>query len=268
MKKRNKQVFRVDREHRKRCGHYIPPDRQTKFLAAFYLFEKRLETILDWLKNLAFIEIIQLIGNLSILSAVIFVVFNERQQRNTEIYQAWQVITAAYDQSGSGGRIEALEFLNSTPRRIPWFWLEWEQQSLAGLAAQKAYLVNIQLSDAILINANLQQAILAKANLQQATLLKADLQKSILEEANLQKTNLAGANLQNADLAGANLQETILAGANLYQANIQVVDLRRAKYTDKNTTSELCHQYFLRYPCPTIFPSNFNPQVAGMILLK
>jgi uncharacterized protein YjbI with pentapeptide repeats len=268
MKNRSKQAFQVNQEHRKRCGHYIPPVKQTKFLAAFYLVEKRLETTLDWLKNLAFIEIIQLVGNLSILSAVIFVVFNERQQRNTEIYQAWQVVTAAYEQPGSGGRIEALEFLNSKPRRIPWFWLQWEQQSLAGLAAQKAYLVDVQLSDAILINANLEKAILARANLQQTTLLKANLQGSILEDANLQKSILVGTNLQNADLAAANLQEALLAGANLDQANVQAIDLRRARYTDKNTPSELCQKYFLSYPCPTIFPSNFDPQVAGMILLK
>lgn len=268
MRNRSKQASQVDREHCKRCGKHIPLVKQAKFLATFNSFEKRLEVILDWLKNLAFIEIIQLIGNLSILSAAIFVIFNERQQRNTEIYQAWQVITAAYDQPGSGGRIEALEFLNSTPRRIPWFWLQWEQQSLAGLASQKAYLVNIQLSNAILINANLQEAILARANLQNATLLKANLQESILEEANLQKANLVGANLQNADLAGANLQESVLIGTNLYQANLQIVNLQKAKYTDKNTTPEFCQKYFLSHPCPTVFPSHFNPQVAGMILLR
>ncbi|WP_178378129.1 hypothetical protein [Chroogloeocystis siderophila] len=104
--------------------------KQAKILATFASLERRL-------------EIIQLVSNLSILSTAIFVIFNEHQQRNTEIYQVWQVITAAYDQPGSGRRSQALEFLNSTPRRIPWFWLEWEQQSLAGLASQKACLVNI-----------------------------------------------------------------------------------------------------------------------------
>ncbi|MDJ0687816.1 MAG: hypothetical protein QNJ41_04840 [Xenococcaceae cyanobacterium MO_188.B32] len=38
---------------------------------------------------------------------------------------------------GTPGK-EALEFLNSTPRRNPWFWRKWEQQSLAGLAAPNA----------------------------------------------------------------------------------------------------------------------------------
>lgn len=267
MKKRSKRLLQYQ-EHRRRCGHHIPPTKHTKLVESFYSLEKHLESLLDWLKNLAFLEIIQLFGNLSILSAAIFVIFNERQQRNTEIYQAWQVITAAYNQSGSGGRIEALEFLNSKPRRNPWFWLHWEQQSLAGLAAQKAYLVDIQLAHATLANANLQEAILAKANLQGSNLLGANLQKAIFEAANLNQTNLAGASLQSADLEGATLQEAVLVGTNFAQANFQNINLQNAKFTDKSTTQRVCQTYFMSYPCPTIFPSNFNPKAAGMILLQ
>ena len=121
-------------------------------------------------------------------------------------------------QSGSGGRKEALKFLNSEPRRFPWFWLKWKKQSLAGLAAQKAYLHGIELQKADLIEANFQKAILGKANLQEAILRRANLQQAYLRKANLRKVNLGKADLTGADLTEANLQEAILDKANLQEA--------------------------------------------------
>ena len=122
------------------------------------------------MKTLALLEILGIISNITILIALISFIGTERQRRNAEVYQAWQVITAAYDQPGSGGRIEALEFLNSEPRRFPWFWLRWERQSLQGLAAPEAYLTEINLQDANLSGANLQDVDLLGANRQDAVL--------------------------------------------------------------------------------------------------
>jgi uncharacterized protein YjbI with pentapeptide repeats len=278
-------------------------------LQPLYWIEGCLEILLDWLKSLAFLEILQLMGNLSIpFAAVIFVAY-ERQQRNAEVYQAWQVITAAYDQPGSGGRIEALEFLNSEPRRNPWFLLKWEKQSLAGLAAPKAYLAKIQLPEASLVNANLQEAILWEANLQgaslwqanlkEAQLFKAELQEAGLQRANLQgaslwqanlkEAQLPGANLQKAQLQGASLEKAELQGVNLQEAqlyeaklqeaslekaNLQGADLREARlqgayYTNTSTKPSTCkNRYVAKHPCSTIFPKNFNPKAAGMVLVE
>jgi uncharacterized protein YjbI with pentapeptide repeats len=261
-----------------------------------------------WQSFKAFLEILQLVGNLSILfTAVVFVAY-ERQQRNAEVYQAWQVITAAYDQPGSGGRIEALEFLNSEPRRNPWFWSKWERQNLTGLAAPKAYLINIQLPKAMLIGANLQEAnlrganlqeanlrganlqeanlrganlqkaalaranlqkaALAGANLQEAELRLANLQEAMLIGANLQKAALAGANLQKADLSVTKLQEAMLIGANLQEAELRLANLQAAKYTDRSTPPSVCEKFLLNYPCPTVFPESLDPQAVGMVLLQ
>ncbi len=68
-----------------------------------------------------FLEILGIVGNLSIILGVISFVSKEGQRRNSEIYQAWQVINTSYSQSGNGGRREAMEFLNSKPRRSPFF---------------------------------------------------------------------------------------------------------------------------------------------------
>ncbi len=101
--------------------------------------EKPLEKGLAFLKSLAVLEILGILGNIIIVIAVISFIATEKQRRDTQIYQAWQVITAAHNQSGSGGRKEALEFLNSQPRKFPFIWQKWEKQSLAGLDASKAY---------------------------------------------------------------------------------------------------------------------------------
>ncbi len=152
----------------------------------------------------------------------------ERQDRRTQIYQAYQVINDAYLQTGNSGQIEALEFLNSEERRFPLFWLKWSKQSLRGLNLPQAYLVGIQLPQADLAQANLEEALLTKANLQQALLVGANLQGALLTEANLQQALLAGANLQQALLARANLQGALLARANLQQADLAGANLQQA----------------------------------------
>ena len=77
-----------------------------------YRTEKLLEKILVFLKSLAILEILGILGNITIVIALISFIVTEKQRRDTEVYQAWQVITAAYGQTGSGGRRKALEFLN------------------------------------------------------------------------------------------------------------------------------------------------------------
>lgn len=297
MENQSKQLSQTDKEHLKRCGRYIPAIEEAEalelngtknslddagdkgnnndkevtslpsllslqiLLKPFYWIGSHLENIRDWLKSLALLEILQLVGNLSIAIAMIVFIATEQQRRNTEVYQAWQVVTAAYSQPGSGGRKEALEFLNYEPIRNPWFWLRWPKQSLAGLAAPNAYLYKIQLPSANLSEADLHEADLSEGDLRSANLWGANLQGAILTEANLQ-----GATLEKADLQGANLADADLSGGNLKEAKLQ-----GARYTDENTTEEVCQKDLLidkDYPCKTKFPQGFDPKAAGMVLLK
>ena len=194
----------------------------------FITAEKQLETFLSFLKTLAILEILGILGNITIVIALISFIATEKQRRNAEIYQAWQVITAAYNQPGSGGRKEALEFLNSEPRRFPLFWLKWQKQSLAGISAPQAYLYKINLEEANLGSANLQKANLGSANLQKVNLESANLQEANLGNANLQKVNLESANLQEANLRQADLQEANLGSAKLQEAKLGAVKLQNA----------------------------------------
>ncbi len=89
-----------------------------------------------------------------------------------------------------------------------------------------------------------------------------------LSTAFLSGANLSGTNLRFADLSGANLENAHLSGTNLENAFLKFTNLQTAKYTDKNTSPETCQPFSDKYPCPTIFPSNFDPKAAGMILVK
>ncbi|MEH2003901.1 pentapeptide repeat-containing protein [Nostoc sp.] len=248
--------------------------------------EERYQKFKDSAKNstkdaLTFKSLSQAVNASVLIGAVTFIA-SEQQRRDIQVYQAWQVITVAHKQPGSGGRVQALEFLNSEPRRIPWFWLHWERESLESLEVPNAYLIpsrknvkkpGIQLSKAELNKANLQEIFLTKANLQGAFLQGAKLQGAFLQRAYLQEAHLLGAylqgtNLTDAKLQGAYLQYTYLQGAILRDANLQGTNLQGAHYTDKSTSQQMCKAFSKEYPCPTIFPKGFNPKTAGMILEK
>ena len=221
----------------------------------YYWIEKRfLEPSDAWIKKQAFISIF---SQLAILAAIVTFIGGEKVRRNNEVFAAWQTITSAYDQSGSGGRIKALEFLNSRPLRFPWirltkdwFWDErekqckeklvlgrrWPREALneLDLSAKKAYLVEINLCDAELRDAHLQHADLRRAKLQHADLVGVDLQHADLRRAKLQQAKLSRAKLQHANLWRAKLQQTKLTIANLQQANLSSANLQQAKLTIAN----------------------------------
>lgn len=234
----------------------------------YYLLEKRiLEPVDAWINKQAFFTILGGIGNLALVVAVVSFVFGENVRRNNEVFAAWQTITSANGQSGSGGRIEALEFLNSRPWRFPWigwtekgwYWdkrekrcewkrllgLRWERQPLVGLSApNNAYLAGIHLCGADLVEADLSGADLrgadlsgadlAKANLSRADLDDADLSEAELWDANLESADLVKANLTGAIVDGANLGHVYLGGANLNGANLSYADLIYAQLSGTN----------------------------------
>ena len=229
--------------------------------------EKFLEDIEFLLRKSAFLTILESLSKLAIVVGVIAFIFGENVRRNNEIFTAWQTITSAEGQSGSGGRIEALEFLNSRPLRFPWigltekgwYWDErekrckekrlwgwrWKRQPLIGLSApNRAYLARIHLCGGVLFEANLREAnlggaklqkvLLIEANLQEAQVFRANLQEAQLSRANLQEAYLSEANLEKAFLFRANLQEVDLSRANLQEAQLFIANLEKAYLSEAN----------------------------------
>ncbi|MDJ0648819.1 MAG: pentapeptide repeat-containing protein [Xenococcaceae cyanobacterium MO_188.B19] len=277
-----------------------------------------------------------LMGNLYVVIGLVAFMVADEQRRKSEIYQAWQVVSTAHGQKGNGGRIDALEFLNTRPLVFPWVGLTWdkrekqwllgwrgEQQTLRGLEVPYAHLKSIDLS-----YANLQQSNLTGADLTEADLKGADFREANLKEANLRGADLKGADLEGTNLAGANLSQANLASAFLWGANLKGVDLSEANlasaflwganlrgvdlseanlvgadlegaklssailvganlneisnlettvltgaFYTKRSSFKLCRVfnptiYLDQGHCDTKFPTSFNPETAGMILIE
>ena len=243
----------------------------------YYWVEKHiLEPSDAWIKRQASISIL---SQLAILATIIAFIGSENAKRNDEVFAAWTTITTSEGQSGSGGRIEALEFLNSRPLKFPWigwteedwFWdegneecrfkrllgLRWERQPLVALSAPEgAYLRKIHLCGALLDRANLQDADLTEANLQganlylanlqDANLFEANLQGALLHRVNLQGAYLVGAKFKKADLEKASLQHVFLFGVNLQGANLYLANLQGASLSGVNLQGALLHRVNLQ----------------------
>ncbi|MDJ0659383.1 MAG: pentapeptide repeat-containing protein [Crocosphaera sp.] len=295
--------------YREKARQQVKHNLWKKHYNPYYLLEKKiLEPGLSWIDKQALFDIIGRLGNLAIVIGVISFIVTEDYRRNEALFSAWQTITSAENQSSDGGRIQALEFLNSRPVRFPfiglskplhlhqygdeqpeWYWAEWywdswtqkckekgrffgylwgrrwPRQRLSRLYAPNAYLNGIKLCGASLWGVNLEGAFLNKAQLQEVNLVEADLSKAKLNNANLQGASLLAAQLQGASLIGANL-----IGANLQESTLikddLVIIVTEAAYSDSETNPSFCPSGYSY--CPTIFPDGFDPEKAGMILIR
>src|SRR5215469_2167276 len=66
-----------------------------------------------YLSRWAFLEVLEYLGILSVLFGVISYWSEAGDRQKQKHYQAWQVINTAQGKGGSGGRIEALQELNT-----------------------------------------------------------------------------------------------------------------------------------------------------------
>jgi uncharacterized protein YjbI with pentapeptide repeats len=164
------------------------------------------------LSRWSFLEVLEYLGSLSVLIGVIFYFSESGDRVKQRHYQAWQVINTAQGKGGSGGRIEALQELNSD--KVP----------LVGVDASSAFLQGIHLKHASLLRADL-----SAADLRGSALADAD-----LTFANLHSANLRGSNLENATLSDANLSDSDLVNSNLSNANLDSVDLTSADLRNAN----------------------------------
>ena len=179
------------------------------------------EPLLAWANNQALLSLLGLIGNIGLIIAVATYIGSEKHRRNAEVLNAWQTITSAHGQRGSGGRIQALEFLNASPganwrRKFPWVCAPspiclWPAEGLAG--------IDLSVDSASFVVANSQSALNedAKVAARESGVYLRNIQ---LPKAALWDANLAGAYLGDANLAGAFLGDANLAWASLNDANL------------------------------------------------
>ena len=196
-------------ERRKKIKH--------EWAVPFIFLEWNCERLSSLLKQWAFLEVLEHLGRLTIIVAIVFYFTESGSRRKAKHYQAWQVINLAQGKTGSGGRIDALQDLNK------------DKVSLAGVDISKAILPKLNLASAELGSANLTNTELVHSNFAGANLYGAS-----LAEARLSSANLADAILINVDLHGADLCGVNLTGATLRYANLSDVELCNANLTGAN----------------------------------
>ena len=185
------------------------------WLVPVYAVEWGWTWVAYWLSGWAFLEVLEYLGTLSILIAVISYFGESGDRLKQKHYQAWQVINSAQSKGGSGGRIEALEELVAD--KVP----------LVGVDVSDAFLQGIDLSHADLLRANLRAA-----DMRNCKLVRANVQYAALVSTNLRHGDLERADLREADLQDADLNGASLAGADLENANLTRADLRESDWRD------------------------------------
>jgi len=171
-----------------------------------------------WLSNWRFLEVLGYLERFGVLVAVIFYFGESGDRLKQKHYQAWQVINSAQGKGGNGGRIEALEELNS------------DGVSLVGVDLESAFLQGVKLKKADLARATFDDADARRAELAGADLENASLRSANFRGANLERVDLHGSTLDDADFNGAQLGGSDLSGASLENADLRDADLRDVKW--------------------------------------
>jgi Pentapeptide repeats (8 copies) len=183
------------------------------WMVPFFAVEWGWEWVAYFLSNWKFLEVLEYMGSLSVLVAVLFYFSESGNRTKQRHYQAWQVINTAQGKGGSGGRIEALQELNAD--RVP----------LVGVDVSGSFLQGVDLESAHLLRATFSAADLRNSNFRLADFTDADLKSANFRDSNLTRTDFRGADLDNCDLNGSDLTEANLAGAKLDDVDLRGANL-------------------------------------------
>jgi hypothetical protein len=173
-----------------------------------------------FLSNWKFLEVLEYLSSLSILVAVIFYFSESGDRAKQKHYQAWQVINTAQGKGGSGGRLEALQELNSD--RVP----------LVGVDVSAAYLQGIRLAGSKLVRSNFSAADVRDSDFRAADFADADLHGGNFRYSNFRRASLQRAQIDGADLVGADLSSADLSGATMANADLREANLSGIKWRD------------------------------------
>ena len=198
-------------------SHYRAQARRLIFVPLHWL-EWLCRWLAYWLSGLAFLEVLEYVGTLSVFFAVISYFAESGDRTKQKHYQAWQVINTAQGKGGSGGRIDALEELNR------------DGVALVGVDVSDAFLQGLDLNGANLGRSNFGSADVRGGSFVAAQMEFASLVSGNFRNGNFQNANLRNATLEDADLQGANLSDADLKGANFGRTDLRYVDMHNIKW--------------------------------------
>src|SRR5262249_58648764 len=134
-------VIHTERKRPAAWSHY-QAQAKNPALVPFQWIEWFFRWLAYWLSGWALLEVLEYVGTLSILVAVVSYFAESGDRTKQKHYQAWQVINTAQGKGGNGGRIDALEELNN------------DGVSLVGVDVSGAFLQDLHLERARLSRAN------------------------------------------------------------------------------------------------------------------
>jgi Pentapeptide repeats (9 copies) len=193
-----------------------------RWLIPFIAFEWIWDWVAYLLSHWSFLEVLDYLGRFSILVAVIFYFSESGDRIKQRHYQAWQVINTAQGKGGSGGRIEALQELNSDS--VPLVGVDVSSAFLQGLKLERANLLRADFSAADLRGSDLRSANFTNANLHSANFREGDLENTSFQSADMTDADLSGSNL-----AGAKLDDADISGADLRFADLRNIEWKQIK---------------------------------------
>jgi hypothetical protein len=212
-------VIHTERKRPAAWSHY-QAQAKNPVLIPFHWLEWFFRWLAYWLSGWALLEVLEYIGTLSILVAVISYFAESGDRIKQKHYQAWQVINTAQGKGGNGGRIDALEELND------------DRVALVGVDLSDAFLQRVKLDGADLVRSNFSSADVREGSFVGARMEYANLASGNFRNGSFRNANLRNATLQGADLQGVNLSETNFQGADLSKADLRNADLRNAKWAE------------------------------------
>ncbi len=191
-----------------------------------------------WMSCWAFLEVLEYIGTLSILFAVISYFSESGDRIKQKHYQAWQVINTAQGKGGSGGRIEALEELNRDG--VPLVGVEASDAFLQGIDLERGNLIRANFTSSDIRNGNFESARLDYANFASANVRNGSFRNAKMNDVSFQDADLNGADLTGADLSGSNLSGVDLRNADLRNIQWQsIANINSANiYGTKNASTD------------------------------
>jgi uncharacterized protein YjbI with pentapeptide repeats len=183
-----------------------------------------MEWCLEWaaflLSNWKLLEVLEYLSSLSVLAAVLFYFSESGDRIKQRHYQAWQVINTAQGKGGSGGRIEALQELNSD--RVP----------LIGVDVSGAFLQGIRLESARLLRSNLSAVDARNSAFPLSDFTDADLHSANFRQSDFHNARFVRCDLDDADFWGVDLTEADLAQASLERTDFRNSNLRNFHWQD------------------------------------
>jgi hypothetical protein len=210
------------RIHRERPDSW--PVRRQRLKHAWTLPFWAVEWFFEWvafgLSRWTFLDVLEYLEGFSVLIAVIFYFSESGDRLKQKHYQAWQVINTAQGKGGNGGRIEALQELNTDG--VP----------LVGVDVSGAFLQNVHLEHARLLRSDFSVADLRDSHFNFADFSDADLHAANFRQSHLHGAGFQRADMENADLVDADLSDADLSGVFLTNADLRNANLSNLRWRD------------------------------------